>query len=321
MSSAIPASPVPDSGTDEILAATRKLAAQDAEPAADPEPEEPAEEAAPAEDPAPGEVEGDDETAEEPEPVEAGEYTVVIDGEEHKVSQSELIAGYQRQKDYTRKTAAISEQRAKLETERAGYTRERSTLAEGLKGLVQKAIEQIEGQDMTELESLKDSDPGLYARKILERQGKIALAQQLNDRQQQLEAQVRAESIPREREAFIAKAKAFKPDISPDNFDAYYGEVSKYAVSQGITPAEWNQVTDHRHVTLVAKAMEHDKLATRKAPQVKKQLAALPRVAKPGQPKSAQGAADKERAAMRAKIAKGGTFEDALAYAEKYLPA
>jgi hypothetical protein len=39
------------------------------------------------------------------------EYEVVVDGQKVKVKQSELLAGYQRQADYTRKTQELAEQR------------------------------------------------------------------------------------------------------------------------------------------------------------------------------------------------------------------
>ena len=41
-------------------------------------------------------------------------YTVTIDGEQMDVSQSELINGYQRQADYTRKTQELATERERL---------------------------------------------------------------------------------------------------------------------------------------------------------------------------------------------------------------
>ena len=47
-------------------------------------------------------------------------YTVKVDGKEFEVTESELLAGYQRQKDYTQKTQEIAEQRRAFEQERQG---------------------------------------------------------------------------------------------------------------------------------------------------------------------------------------------------------
>src|SRR6056297_3425891 len=49
---------------------------------------------------------------------EAGQtYTVRVDGEEVEVSLDELLSGYSRTQDYTRKTMALADQRKSLESE------------------------------------------------------------------------------------------------------------------------------------------------------------------------------------------------------------
>lgn len=57
-------------------------------------------------------------------PAEDGEteqiYTVKVNGKEFEVTESELLAGYQRNEDYTQKTQAIAEQRRAFEQERQG---------------------------------------------------------------------------------------------------------------------------------------------------------------------------------------------------------
>lgn len=47
-------------------------------------------------------------------------YTVKVDGKEFEVTETELLAGYQRQQDYTQKTQSIAEQRRAFEQERQG---------------------------------------------------------------------------------------------------------------------------------------------------------------------------------------------------------
>jgi hypothetical protein len=59
--------------------------------------------------------ESDDEPVEEPAaPIADETYTVVVDGEELEVTRDELLNGYQRQADYTRKTQTIPEDRQKF---------------------------------------------------------------------------------------------------------------------------------------------------------------------------------------------------------------
>lgn len=64
------------------------------------------------------EVEGKDSADEGDETEQV--YTVKVDGKEFEVTESELLAGYQRQQDYTQKTQAIAEQRRAFEQERQG---------------------------------------------------------------------------------------------------------------------------------------------------------------------------------------------------------
>ena len=54
---------------------------------------------------------GTDQPADTNEP----EYEVVVDGQKVKVKQSELLSGYQRQADYTRKTQELAEQRRQVD--------------------------------------------------------------------------------------------------------------------------------------------------------------------------------------------------------------
>jgi hypothetical protein len=50
---------------------------------------------------------------------ETSEHTVIVDGKEYKVSYEELISGYQRAADYTRKTQALAKERKEVEALKA----------------------------------------------------------------------------------------------------------------------------------------------------------------------------------------------------------
>ena len=71
-------------------------------------------------------AEGDDKNPEAKAEAKDGEgdgdepvYIVKIDGEEHEVTESELLAGYQRQRDYTQKTQGLADDRRTFEQERS----------------------------------------------------------------------------------------------------------------------------------------------------------------------------------------------------------
>ncbi len=68
---------------------------------------------------------GTDQPAETNEP----EYEVIVDGQKVKVKQSELLAGYQRQADYTRKTQELAEQRRQTDAMMAALKVQQQTQA------------------------------------------------------------------------------------------------------------------------------------------------------------------------------------------------
>lgn len=132
---------------------------------------------------APDEEEGEYEDEESSEEEEALEYYAIkVDGEEIEVSLEELQSGYQRQKDYTKKTQALAEQRkdyeakaAKLEQLQTQYLQQAQLANE----LLNRDLKKFEVVDW---ESLKLTDPVGYVQKQIE----------LNDvrqRQQQLQQQ------------------------------------------------------------------------------------------------------------------------------------
>lgn len=65
------------------------------------------------------------ETAEVEQPAEAPTFTVKIDGKDVQVTQDELLSGYQRQADYTRKTQEVAQARQHIE---AGTTELKAAL-------------------------------------------------------------------------------------------------------------------------------------------------------------------------------------------------
>jgi len=64
-------------------------------------------------------------------------FTVKVDGEEVQVDRAEVIAGYQRQADYSRKTAALAEERKVVAAERGQYSALLGALNDHVAGLAQ----------------------------------------------------------------------------------------------------------------------------------------------------------------------------------------
>ena len=85
------------------------------------------------------EVESEDEESEEEAPRDQ-KFVVKVDGKEIEVPKEELIRGYQREADYTRKTQKLAEERKLVESEFQQVRGEREQYAQVLGQLQQKEL-------------------------------------------------------------------------------------------------------------------------------------------------------------------------------------
>jgi len=211
-------------------------------------------------------------------------YRVRVNNEELEVDLDELIKGYSRTSDYTKKAQTLAEQRKAVEAERAKIE-EAAKLRDTYNQRLQIIEQMLVAQPEEDLTALKESDPIGYAIKVAEKM----------ERDKQLAA-VRAE-----RESVLAKAQAeqqehLKAHLSqeaerlkaalPDLADEVKGEVIRkeikdYARSIGFTEQELAQVYDHRAVLALYKAMQFEKLMKGK-PAVQKKVAEAPKTLRPG---------------------------------------
>ena len=91
------------------------------------------------------------EDTDEREPEEEDLYAVTVNGEEQAVNLEELVKGYSRQSDYTKKTQELSQQRREMETlqeqwsgEVARIQAERQHYVDSLQAAVQSSIGQLD---------------------------------------------------------------------------------------------------------------------------------------------------------------------------------
>ena len=231
-------------------------------------------------------------------------FRVKVDNEELDVDLDELIKGYSRTSDYTKKTQNLAEQRKAVESERARIdeaAKLRDTYAQRL-----QVIEQMLTQPAEDLTALKDQDPIGYAVKMAENM----------EREKQLQA-VRAE-----RESLQAKQERLRSAI-PDFGDEVKGEVIRkeikdYAKSVGWTDQELSQVYDHRAVLTLYRAMQYEKLQKSK-PAVSKRVAEAPKSLAPGvgsQRLDKDGEAVKK---LTKQLKQSGRPRDAAALFERFL--
>lgn len=262
----------------------------------------------------------DDEGEEYEEEVqETPKYRVKAGDEELEVDLDELVKGYSRTADYTRKTQALAEQRKAIEAE-AQKVQEAKVLRDQYAQRLQLIEQMLAQQPEEDLSALKDTDPIGYAVKVAERA----------EREKQLAA------VRQEREAVLAKQQAEHQQflqqhlrqeaerlvaVIPEYADEVKGELVKreirdYAKSIGFSDQELSQVYDHRAVVSLWKAAQYDKLMKSKPGAVKK-VAEAPKTLKPGTGTNQN--MDDQSKKLRQQLKKSGKARDAAALFERFL--
>lgn len=254
-------------------------------------------------------------TTEEPEL-----FTVKIDGKEIKVPRDEVIAGYQRQQDATRKTMEAAEQRKQAQTEIDKARQERSEYAENLTRMKHQLEGALQEQQNIDWNALLERDPVEFMRqKHLSEQRQAALAQ-VNQQGQQLHAQAQAERqnqftehLKSQRDELLAKVPEWKDEAK---HKADVAAIKQYLTENGYSAAEIANVSDHRAVINVHKAMKYDQMIAQAREATKKVAATPQKVERPGSADS--GSVDKRTAAFQ-KLSRTGRVSDAAKVFESLL--
>lgn len=258
----------------------------------------------------PSEDESEDEEEPEEEAPEPRKFTVKVDGEDVEVTEDELLRGYSRTQDYTRKTMALAEAQKALEPERDALRAEREQLSE----LLPRLEEHIQRQwESSELQELRHTNPAEYLIRKEELAQQLAAAQaerqRLDAARQEDEARKRVETAKEEVARLVqAEAEFTQPGV--------FEETKAYGLSYGFEPSDLEDELDHRIWVVLHKAMKWDRLKA-KAPQTKAKVEAV-KTATPGR-KAGQPSKVTEVTRAKQRLAKTGRVEDAAAAIERML--
>lgn len=267
-----------------------------------------------------GEDDGDDSEGDEEDEDDGDEdddaeptFKVKVDGEEVEVSQSELLSGYTRQADYTKKTQALAEQRKAHEAEAEAVRGERQQYATLLEQLANQ-VNQAEGQE-PDWDKLYQEDPNEWLRQRelhRTRQERKAAIEAEQARIEQQQEQERQEQLAKTVEAEKAKiAEAIPEWADEEKAKTERAEIVKYGLANGFSEEELSRVYDHRGVVLLRKAMLYDKAVAKRGSAKPKPAAKGPKTAKPGNTQSGRNSKSREAKARRERLAQSGSTRDA----------
>jgi hypothetical protein len=264
----------------------------------------------------------DEEDGEEETEVEEVEeqpvYRVTVDGEEIEVTQDELINGYSRQQDYTRKTQELANQRKTIEQQAQELAQRDAIYAQ----LLPKMEAQLQGELVNEpdWDSLYNDDPIAFVREKQlwdEKKEKLKAAQAEQQRLQQESYAQQQQLIAQQ----VQEGQQKLLEIIPEWKNAEVASKEKLAIRDyginvlGYSPQEMDAIYDYRALLGLRNAWLNSQTvkATKKKPTQK----APARVARPGTTTRKKSVAPVKRA--KQVLAKTGKVQDAAKVFEQFL--
>ncbi len=221
-----------------------------------------------------------------------------VDGKEGSAKLDDLVKSYQLEGHLNGKSMEVSEQKKALDARQAELEGNYKGKLEQAENLVKLAYSELtkeyEGVNWDELEI---DDPTEYTIKALKFQKRT---QALEKAYNELTTSKPTVDKGKEIEALLGKIPEWSDESKADN---EYRKVTDYASTQGYTPKEVSNFSDHRLIVLARKAMMFDELQKGKT-SVKEKIKKAPKIVRPGAPKTADVSASKKRSKLLDKVKK-----------------
>ena len=271
----------------------------------------------------------EEEESEEPDE-EEGEvlYAVTVNGEEQEVNLDELLSGYSRQSDYTRKTQELSSDRKQMEELAEKYNselqqmqHERQRYMGNLEQIVSTAAGEIDKFAKINWSALKEDDPLEYVTKREEFREAQEKVQSIRNEQAFAQQKLAQDTESMRKQALKeehGKLVAALPEWSePEKQKKLASDVKSFAMSQGFSEEELSSLIDHRSVLVLIKAAKYDKM---QSSDIKtKKLKNKPRVIRSGKGQSTSSSNKSKRTAQMKRLQGTGHVDDASALLEDFI--
>jgi hypothetical protein len=248
-------------------------------------------------------------------------YRVKVDGQEYDVTQDELVKGYQREADYTKKTQNLAEQRKAVEAEKGAVEQAkqlRDTYAQRLQIIEQALRSQTPSED---LNALKEVDPIGYAVRVAENSEREKQLYAIRSEQARIAQMQQSEQTHHLQQVVANEAEKltkFLPEYAdPEKGEQVRSNIKRYAESVGFSSDELSKVYDSRAVLTLYKAMQYDKLMSNKG-EVTKKVGQAPKMVKAGVGKPMGSLETEQTKRMKQQLRSSGKVSDAAKLFEKY---
>ena len=275
-----------------------------------------------------------EESDEEEEPEEGDDtpelYTVKVNGEDHQVTAEELVKGYSRQADYTKKTQELSQYRQQLDQAAQFYQAEvaatqeaRQQYLHSIANAVELNLSSLQEYKNIDWERLKTENKEDYFIKRDEYRDAEANVERLKQTYKEQAEQQNAESqnqFNNWAQGEYQKLVSIIPDWGePEKKQAIAGELREFAISKGFQEGELKQLFDHRSILILmqAKAWEDDQ---RRISSIKqKKIKNKPKVVRSGKGVDKSDSNKKKRTAQMKRLQGSGHVDDASVLLEDFI--
>ena len=252
-------------------------------------------------------------------------YAVNINGEEHQVPLDELLKGYSRQSDYTRKTQELSEQRKEIEVNHNQWNAEiqqiqveRQQYVNALQNVIENSMGDLDKFASTDWDALKNDNPLEYITKrddFREAQDKVRQVQLQQGQVRQAHEQETARTHQRVLQEEHGKLVEALPDWGDtQSRQKLSADIKEYAMSQGYSSEEIGSLIDHRSFMTLYKAMKFDKASSPDV--IQKKVKNKPKVIRAGSPRTKSEAGNQKRNVKMKRLRSTGHVDDAASILE-----
>jgi hypothetical protein len=276
------------------------------------------------------EEESEEEELDEDEEEEGEEvYSVKVDGEEMEVGLDELVKGYSRQSDYTRKTQELASERNKMVEMQQQWANEisqaqveRQQYIETLGQFAETSASGLSQFQNIDWENLRQTDPISFITKREEMREAQENVQKINsEREKALQAQDAQLQQARQmavQEEYKRLVEAVPEWADSEKRTKLASELTSYASDQGFTQEELKELIDHRSMIVLMKAQKYD--ALQKSGVKAKKLKNKPKVVRSG--KGGVKKTDKDRSkriASMKRLKESGHVNDSVSLLEDFV--
>ena len=275
------------------------------------------------------EAEEAEEESEEPDVEEEEElYKVKVDGSEQEVTLDELLSGYSRQSDYTKKTQQIAQARQQMSQLQQQWQQE-MIAAQTERQQYIDALGQVVNQSMTGLEeyanidwaTLKEDDPISYVTRRDEFRDAQERVRAMQEQQayavQQQEAEMQNAIQYRAREEMGMMVEKVPEWKDKETRQEITKTLREYATGQGFSPEEISSLIDHRSLIVLMKAQKYD--AMQNTDVKSKKLKNKPKVVRAGTERGKKSGDKAKRTAQMKRLRQSGHVDDASILFEDFI--